>query len=217
MKKKYPLIFLVLIGITASTAAFAVTLIENPDKIESYLVESIPSLSRDSMPRIDKWTIQKQGSDLSFDQAQELEKILLNEKNFDASLIKDCGFFPGPVFRFIDQNQIVDVLLCFQCDEIRVLRYQGAGIEPLAVSLGFSTETRNQLLEFVRKIFPEFQTADHNASEVNFKDVLKKDWETQNNKDEIQKQGWGNCFEPKLERYRLPKGHRTVPSTKGTG
>ena len=59
--------------------------------------------------------------------AQQIAHLVFDEHSYDPraypfgrSVMKACAFAPGVVFRVYARSRAVDVLVCFQCDEIAV-------------------------------------------------------------------------------------------------
>jgi hypothetical protein len=52
--------------------------------------------------------------------SEALVAILLNPDSYEWETAKDCFFLPGYQVRFSRDNSIVDVLFCFNCDQLRV-------------------------------------------------------------------------------------------------
>jgi hypothetical protein len=70
--------------------------------------------------------------------AQQIARLVLDERSYEPrmypfgrSIMKGCVFAPGVAFRVWARTRAVDVLLCFQCDEIAVA-YVGGKREMLA-------------------------------------------------------------------------------------
>jgi hypothetical protein len=70
--------------------------------------------------------------------AQQIARLVLDERSYEPrmypfgrSVMKGCVFAPGVAFRVWARTRAVDVLLCFQCDEIAVA-YVGGKREMLA-------------------------------------------------------------------------------------
>jgi hypothetical protein len=69
-------------------------------------------------------------------------------------LAKGCKFSPGVVLRFRDGKEHVDVLLCFSCDELRVLTVDADGKVTHDRTEDFDP-ARPTLVELVKEAFPD--------------------------------------------------------------
>ena len=84
---------------------------------------------------------------------QKLSMIFLNKKsykiNFDDTKIKLCEFNPGLAFRFYKGKEKLDILVCFQCDEIKFYHNEKvlgqADIDP----------ARKALVTLSKELFPK--------------------------------------------------------------
>ena len=77
-----------------------------------------------------------------------LSRILTNtDTYFRHSVPPDCLFRPGVAFHFTEKNIKVDLLVCFNCKELRY--YQNGQI------VGTSYFRSHEFLKFTKKLFPD--------------------------------------------------------------
>jgi hypothetical protein len=82
-----------------------------------------------------------------------LTAVLLDEKTYDFGSAKRCLFSPGVGYRVWKGKRAVDVLLCFSCNELRVVGPAADG------SVREATEdfdrVRERLVKLAKRSFPE--------------------------------------------------------------
>ena len=144
-----------LLGPLPSPRTFVVDLFDGPDgtrtvefsdRVEVTLVRDLGNDAGEGPTRIEDRTIPRA---TTRKQAQRLGKLLTDFSSYNWRMVKMCG---GPVFgvRLLfrrDQSVPVEILLCFQCDELEVRR--GA----FRKSEHFDPAS-DALLEIVRAVFP---------------------------------------------------------------
>jgi hypothetical protein len=93
--------------------------------------------------------------------AQQLARLVLDERSYEPrgypfgrSVMKACAFAPGVAFRVWARTRAVDVLVCFQCDEIAVA-YVGGKREMTAGDIDPARATFVRLVKSVLGEDPE--------------------------------------------------------------
>ena len=78
-------------------------------------------------PTIRRYPVRRVGASQGRAFAQQITRLILDERSyqpdaypFGRSVMKACAFAPGVAFRVWARTRAVDVLVCFQCDEIAV-------------------------------------------------------------------------------------------------
>ena len=119
------------------------------DKVELYRVGP----KEDNYKYFYSYSIYKGPDLLAEKDSIKLSRIFLDEKsykiNFDDGSLKLCEFNPGLAFRFYKGKEVLDILLCFQCDEIKFYHNQKllgqADVDP----------ARADLVNLSKQLFPK--------------------------------------------------------------
>lgn len=81
--------------------------------------------------------------------ANALAMILADPATYDWESAKGCEFQPGVGIRFIAADSSTEILFCFSCDELQILR------DGKSVGHEDTDTARAELVEIVKKIFPD--------------------------------------------------------------
>src|SRR5262245_63352093 len=78
-------------------------------------------------PTIQRFPVRRVGAKQGRRFAREIAQLVLDERSYDPranpfgrDVVKGCAFSPGVAFRVSAQAGAVDVLLCFNCDQVAV-------------------------------------------------------------------------------------------------
>ena len=125
-----------------------VRILETADRVEAIRVDGSLE-SRDSVEeKIGDYPITSVGPALSAEQIATLRGLIFDEANWQFDLAKACEFMPGVDYRFMVEDEQVDVLLCFSCDEWGFLHNGRMCIED-------NDRARPALLRLARESFPD--------------------------------------------------------------
>ena len=85
--------------------------------VESYLLN--PELKHKDSASFNNYTVIKPPIKLTETQVTELQKILMNENNYQQDkIVKNCTFLPDVGFRcYANDSTFVDILVAFYCDD----------------------------------------------------------------------------------------------------
>jgi hypothetical protein len=123
--------------------------VEAPEKVTAYRVIRPGILKYVHAPEtIGGFEITDGPFDVDAATATELRTILADDSIYDFERAKGCDFDPGVAFRFAKAGAVVDLLLCFSCDELAA--YQGAK----RVGGEDFDPARPRLLAIVKRLFP---------------------------------------------------------------
>jgi hypothetical protein len=86
--------------------------------------------------------------------AARLRRLLFDPGTYWFEAAKGCIFQPGVAFRLRDGGDVVEVLLCFSCDELRILTRDAAGNVLHRGDEDFDP-ARPALVELAREAFPD--------------------------------------------------------------
>ena len=125
-----------------------VNTIRTPDRVASIRIDG--GLDERGKPgeKVADFPIIANGPDLTADQVRELQSLIFDATNYEFDSAKGCEFMPGVVFRFEKGSDLVDVLLCFSCDEWAFLRNGNWKIED-------NDRARSRLLALAKAAFPD--------------------------------------------------------------
>jgi RNA polymerase sigma-70 factor, ECF subfamily len=103
----------------------AVQIISNTTKAEIYRIEGTEGTEG---PAIDNFPSRGPAINGADEARKVLPEILFADDTYSFGSAKLCKFNPGVAFRLWSDQQYVDVLVCFSCDELRVVSYDEKGI-----------------------------------------------------------------------------------------
>jgi hypothetical protein len=129
-----------------------VDLIRNADKVEAYRTEpNAAAKPRSKNPdRIGGFEILSEPVVLDEETHNDLARVLTSAWTYDWSLfLKMCEMRPGVAFRFTRGEQTQDVLNCFDCDLLAVLRN---GQRPAYDDFDYG---RAELVGIAKRLFPQ--------------------------------------------------------------
>jgi RNA polymerase sigma factor (sigma-70 family) len=132
----------------------AVEIIAGAEQVEVYRVEAerLPKGGRDKA--LGHYKIVARGKDQGKSFVAGLRATLFNEKTYLFEKSKDCKFTPEVGFRFRAGEESVDILLCFSCNQIRVLTMDGQGKETHFTQMDFD-RARETWVKLAKSVFPE--------------------------------------------------------------
>ena len=94
------------------------------------------------------YTILSGPIDLGIEDRKDLHSIIEKKKTYiEHAVPVDCSFLPGVAFRFNNNQNRLDLLVCFTCSELRY--YLNGEIE------WQSYFNPNELKDFVKKLYPK--------------------------------------------------------------
>jgi hypothetical protein len=124
--------------------------IEAPEKVTTYRVIRPGVLQHVRAPEtIAGFEIVAGPIDVDAATAKELAAIFADDETYEFETAKACEFDPGVALRFARAGTVVDVLLCFSCDELAA--YEG---KKRVGGEDFDT-ARPRLVAIVKRLFPE--------------------------------------------------------------
>lgn len=93
----------------------------------------------------------------------KLAAVLLDEKTYSFNSVKLCGFAPGVAFRIWKNNEHVDVLVCFSCDELEIVYQPPADAGHSPETTQDENDARREdfdaarpvLVRLAKKVFPK--------------------------------------------------------------
>jgi len=114
--------------------------LESGDRVEVFVVSPTPVGARGSADAntgqplppgtpatIQRYPVRRVGPGQGRAFAQQIARLVLDERSYEPrmypfgrSIMKSCVFSPAVAFRLWARTRAVDVLVCFQCDEIAV-------------------------------------------------------------------------------------------------
>jgi hypothetical protein len=104
---------------------------------------------------IQRYPVRRVGASQGRAVAQQIARLVLDEHSYEPrmypfgrSIMKGCAFAPGVALRVWARTRAVDVLLCFQCDEIAVA-YVGGKREIL---VGDTDPARASFVRLVKSV-----------------------------------------------------------------
>jgi hypothetical protein len=104
---------------------------------------------------IQRYPVRRVGASQGRDFARQIARLVLDERSYEPRMypfgrseMKACAFSPGVAFRVWARTRAVDVLVCFQCDEIAVA-YVGGRREML---VGDIDPARPAFLRLVKSV-----------------------------------------------------------------
>lgn len=129
----------------------ALSVVLAPEDVQAFRIES-PSVSNDeeaAATEIGGYPVTAGPIDVDDSAAKELAVMLRNPGTYDWPSAKGCTFEPGVAVRFTGPSGTIDVLLCFSCDELKILRNgRIVGGEDF-------DNARPRLLAIVKRLFPD--------------------------------------------------------------
>ena len=145
-----------------------VQVLEAGDRVEVFVVAPTPvgarghadedaghQLPPGTPPAIQRYPVRRVAASQGRDFAQQIARLVLDERSYEPrmypfgrSIMKSCLFSPGVAFRVWARTRAVDVLVCFQCDEIAVA-YVGGKREMMA---GDTDPARAALVRLVKSV-----------------------------------------------------------------
>jgi len=107
----------------------AVALLSDATTVEVYRVSSKrQGEPKDVKYKVEGYALHAPGKPQGKEFARRLNGVLFDEDTYLFDIAKGCKFQPGVAFRIEKDRQSVIVLLCFSCDELRVLTLEGEKI-----------------------------------------------------------------------------------------
>jgi len=110
--------------------------------------------------KIEAWRIHADAAtpakELDIAMGRQLAKILESPSTFDFTMAKGCKFDPIAGFRLTRDKRVIEVLLCFHCNELKL-------ISPDPVSKRYPSRIadfdpgRAELVKFIKQVFPDDQ------------------------------------------------------------
>jgi hypothetical protein len=94
-------------------------------------------------------TGKEQGKEL----AAKLSAVLLSPTTYSFLNRKRCMFDPGVAYRFWKDQEVVEVTVCFHCDDLMVLVKDGSG-KMLHHSGSAFDDARAEMVALARQAFP---------------------------------------------------------------
>ena len=98
----------------------AVAILDAAKGVEVYRIESMDSPAH-AGESIEGYPVLSRGKDQDHAFASKLRAILLDDATYWFEAAKGCIFSPGVVFRLKASGETLDVILCYQCDELEIL------------------------------------------------------------------------------------------------
>lgn len=132
------------------TSEIASTL-NGADRVEVFRVDPKPSADAGKNV-IDGYPITATGKEQGREFAKKLSAILLSDSVIVS--VKKCGLDPGVGYRFWKGKDGVDVVVCFNCDVLRV-RKTGAESTDFNEGMRDFDPVRAKLLRLTKEAFPE--------------------------------------------------------------
>lgn len=128
--------------------------LRSADSIRAFRIEPFyrhPSVSESfkDLPRFGTYPILKESSRTNTALARAVADALLAEERFSPGGTLKCGFAPGVAYRMGNGTNILEILVCFQCDEIKMRPTSGHE----DYYLRFET-SRARLLALAEQAFP---------------------------------------------------------------
>jgi hypothetical protein len=124
--------------------------IANPQKVEAFRIKDMTKPPDPGAPSpIAGFTVLSGPVGVEAQLAKELSRILTDEKSYVWDKAKKCDPEYGVALRFVGEKSSLDVLLCFQCDQLAV-RSGGKGLGHKDFD-----PARPALVKLVKQIFPK--------------------------------------------------------------
>ncbi len=95
-----------------------IEIISGPDSIESFRVNLQRTNQGESLAG---FPILERGKALSRAQIERLKTVLLDERTYRFGVVKKCLFLPEYGFKIRKGNSEVILLLCFSCEELKIV------------------------------------------------------------------------------------------------
>lgn len=148
-------LFVVGCGKAASDAPFdaaTTTLLRSADRVEVYRLDGMDgppeAKERPGDVRLHGYLVTSRAPDQGGDFAHKLADVLTHRDAYTV-MSANC-YWPGLGFRFHDGDNVVDVLICFQCNNVRFFRPGGA--EKTRSFL--NSPLRSRLVDLAKEAFP---------------------------------------------------------------
>ena len=120
-----------------------------PTKVEAFRVDGRPGERSQTSKPFYGYPIVGAPVQVDADTSEELAEILMDANIYDWDLRKKCEFMPGVALRFTSAGSPTEVLFCFSCDELMVVR------DGKKVGYEDFDPARGRLLTIVKRLFPE--------------------------------------------------------------
>jgi hypothetical protein len=123
-----------------------IRVLENGDRVEIFAVGATPTGPRGYLDdntgylppgtpaTIEGFPVRRVAASQGRPFAQQVARLILDERSYDpraspfgGAIIKGCIFSPGVAFRVWARKTAIDILLCFNCDQVSVTRFGGSG------------------------------------------------------------------------------------------
>jgi hypothetical protein len=121
----------------------AVTVLEQPTRIEAWRIHAQPGRPLTTQP----------AKDLDLAVARQLATILQDPATYNFDSAKGCIFQPGLGIRLWRDQQSFDVIVCFSCSELKIV-----SLDPTTKQRPYTTEdfdnARPALVALAKKAFP---------------------------------------------------------------
>lgn len=107
------------------------SILRSPTKVEIFRIK--PRRQKDAKNQIGGYPITATANEPGKEVVSKWSALLLDKSSYvnasrqDGEMGKLCGFSPGVALRFWKDKEVVEVLLCYGCDEIRFLTRDAEG------------------------------------------------------------------------------------------
>ena len=125
--------------------------LQSPEKVEAFRVEGLPIQGKKPSQQLGGYPITAGPVTVDSKTAGELFAILADKNTYNFEL-KNCSIRPGVALRFTGQSTVLEVLLCFTCDELAIL-LDGKGVRSKYRHRYFD-KARARLVPLMKRIFP---------------------------------------------------------------
>ncbi|HEY5311759.1 MAG TPA: hypothetical protein VIK18_04545 [Pirellulales bacterium] len=123
--------------------------VQTPDRVEAWRIEFPREGPLADPTKLDTYVRLSDPVNVAPDVARNIAEVLNRSSTYSWDSHKTCQFLPGVQLRFAKQGQIVDVLLCFKCNELWVWHnHQRVGGQEF-------DSGRSDLAKLVKQIFPD--------------------------------------------------------------
>lgn len=134
----------------------AINILNGADSIETIRIEGDPRKNR-GLPdnqKLEGYEILSKGKPQGKKHIERLNQLLFNESSYSFDSAKGCIFMPGVAYRVSTEKATVVVLVCFSCDEIKILTYDAKGKQTHRFSEDIDN-VRPQFVKLAKEAFPK--------------------------------------------------------------
>jgi hypothetical protein len=128
-----------------------VKLLQAPTKVETYRIEPAGPVKANEA-QIGGYRIKSTGKEQKEEFAKKLAVVLLDEKTLFGES-KRC-FLPGVAFRMWKGEESVDVIICFNCSNLRMIARDAKG-KVIKEAIGAFGPQSAALVKLAREAFPD--------------------------------------------------------------